>query len=84
VMPEPGNQYDPNAVAIFIGGEKVGYLSRGDALDYRLAMDALRKGGYEAGVCRGSIAGRGPGGDTKNLGVFLRLADPDELLAALS
>jgi hypothetical protein len=84
VVPEPGNQYDPNAVAIFTGSDKVGYLSRGDALDYRLAMDALRNGGYDAGVCRGSIAGRGPSGDTKNLGVFLCLADPDELLAAVS
>jgi hypothetical protein len=84
VVPEPGNHYDPNAVAVFIGSEKVGYLSRGAALDYRLGMDALRNGGYDAGVCRGSIAGRGPGGDTKNLGVFLRLANPDELLAALS
>jgi hypothetical protein len=84
VVPEHGNQHDPNAVAVFIDSEKVGYLSRSDALDYRPAMDALRNGGYDAGICRGSIAGRGPGSDTKNLGVFLHLANPDEVLAALS
>jgi hypothetical protein len=81
VVPEPDNEYDANAVAIFIGGEKVGYLSRGDALDYRSAMDALRERGYDAGICHGWIAGRGPDGDTKNLGVFLCLADSEELLA---
>ena len=84
VVPEPTNPYDSNAVAIYIEGQKVGYLSRGDALDYQPAMDALRHAGYKAGVCRGSIAGRGPGSDTKNLGVFLYLADPDKLLVALS
>ncbi|MEA2221996.1 MAG: hypothetical protein QOH83_372 [Solirubrobacteraceae bacterium] len=84
VVPEPSNPYDPNAVAIFIGGQKVGYLSRGDALDYQPAMEALLHAGYNAGVCRGSIAGRGPGSETKNLGVFLYLADPDKLLVALS
>lgn len=84
VVPEPGNQYDANAVAIFIGGEKVGYLSRGDALDYQPAFNALRAAGYDAGVCRGCIAGRGPGSETKNLGVFLYLAEPQTLLDALS
>jgi hypothetical protein len=83
VVPEPGNEHDPNAVAIFIGGEKVGYLSRGDALDYQPAIKALRAAGYEAGVCRGCIAGRGPGGETMNLGVFLYLAGPNELRDAL-
>lgn len=83
-MPEPGNEHDPNAVAIFIDGEKVGYLSRGDALDYQPAMRALRTAGYSAGVCSGCIAGRGPGSETKNLGVFLYMAAPNELLDALS
>ena len=84
IVPEPGNEYDANAVAIFIDGEKVGYLSRGDAIDYLPAMNALRGAGYDAGVCKGCIAGRGPGSETKNLGVFLYLAGPDELLDALS
>jgi hypothetical protein len=84
LVPEPGNPHDSNAVSIYIDGEKVGYLSRGDAIDYRPAMDALRAAGYNAGVCSGVIAGRGPGGETMNLGVFLYLAAPDELLDALS
>ncbi len=71
LVPEPGNEFDANAVGVFIDGEKVGYLSRGDAFDYRAAMEALRAAGYDAGVCRGCIAGRGPGSETENLGVFL-------------
>ncbi|MGH2941915.1 MAG: HIRAN domain-containing protein [Solirubrobacteraceae bacterium] len=84
LVPEPENRYDPNAVAVYIGGEKVGYLSRRDALDYQPAMQALRAAGYQAGVCRGCIAGQGPGSEKLNLGVYLYLAGPEELLDALS
>lgn len=35
LVPEPQNQYDPNAVAVLVGGLKVGYLSREDAALYQ-------------------------------------------------
>ena len=38
LVPDPANPYDENAVAVVIRGEKVGHLSRDDALAYRLAL----------------------------------------------
>jgi len=35
LMPEPGNQKDPAAIAVFIEGRMVGYLSRKEARAYR-------------------------------------------------
>jgi hypothetical protein len=84
LVAEPDNPYDPNAIMVVIGGMKVGYLSRGDALDYQPAMQQLQALGYDAGACGAMICGRGPGSETSNLGVFLHLADPDELLEHLA
>lgn len=72
LVPEPTNEYDPNAVAVQIEGQLVGYLSRGDARDYRPLVSRLAGEG-RVGVCSARIAGRGPGSETSNLGVFLKM-----------
>jgi hypothetical protein len=78
-MPVPSNPYDANAVMVQVDGLHVGYLSRGDAIDYgpavRLLMEERR-----VIVCDARIAGRGPGNETSNLGIFLQLPTPDAAL----
>ncbi len=71
LIPEPENDYDPNAVRVEIDGHKVGYLPRdlAPAWGPRLAELATRK---RVGACEATIVG---GADTA-LGVFLRLPDP--------
>jgi hypothetical protein len=57
-----------------VDAKLVGYLSRGDAVSYQaLISEAMPR----LIACDARIAGRGPGGDTSNLGVFLRLPRPD-------
>jgi hypothetical protein len=80
LVPEPTNEYDPNAVAVQVDGERVGYLSRGDALDYGPAVQEFAARGKVI-VCNARICGRGPGSDTANLGIFLHMPDPDAALA---
>lgn len=65
---EPDNPFDPRAVAVYIEGSKVGYLSRGDALDYGPFIERAAPTLLTFGA---NIAGRGPGAATANLGVFL-------------
>jgi hypothetical protein len=71
LIPEPENEYDPNAVRVEIGGHKVGYLPRdlAPAWGPRLAELASRK---RVGGCEATIVGDA---DTA-LGVFLRLPPP--------
>ena len=73
LIPEPENEYDPNAVRVEIDGLKVGYLPRdlAPAWGPRLAELASRR---RVGGCDATIVG---GADTA-LGVFLRLPDPDD------
>lgn len=52
LTPEPNNQYDANAVAVLIDGEKVGYLSRPDAKRYRKQFGSDRKS-CPATICGG-------------------------------
>jgi hypothetical protein len=74
LVPEPSNPHDSNAVMVQVDAHLVGYLSRGDAVNYRsLIADALPR----FIQCEARIAGRGPGGETSNLGVFLRLPPSD-------
>ena len=74
LVPQPTNPHDSNAVMVQVGAKLVGYLSRGDAVNYQvLIQEALPR----VIQCEARIAGRGPGGDTSNLGVFLRLPPPD-------
>jgi hypothetical protein len=74
LVPEPSNPHDPNAIMVQVDARLVGYLSRYDAVSY----SALIQGAMPRLIqCQARIAGRGPGADTSNLGVFLRLPPPD-------
>jgi len=82
LIPEPENEYDPNAVRVEIDGSKVGYLPRdlAPAWGPRLAELGSRK---RVGGCEATVVGPADG----TLGVFLRLPDPhgeaDELARRL-
>jgi hypothetical protein len=82
LVPEPSNPYDSNAVKVTVGGQLVGYLSRSDAIAYADLIALAHELGAHPG-CRALICGRGEGSETKNLGVFLDLAPPDQALADL-
>jgi hypothetical protein len=77
---EPENPHDPNAVRIEVEGHLVGHLSRADALAYRATLQAAAAAG-RAVACPAWIAGRGTGGETVNLGIFLHLPSPGAALA---
>lgn len=74
---EPDNPYDGNAVAIYVGSEKVGYLGRNVAAPYQaLLLDLHRRDAYAwcaASICGGWDNG---GGDTGHFGITLDLAPP--------
>jgi hypothetical protein len=74
-VPEPDNPHDPNAIALHIDGQLVGYLSRDDNKRW-LDVIAGHRIGAEA-----MIAGRG---GTTGLGVFLRLPTPTEARAQIA
>jgi hypothetical protein len=61
LVPEPQNQYDPNAVAVQIGGQHVGYLPRDLALRFSAAIRSLSSDGKPVG-CKAEIRGSGPYG----------------------
>ena len=69
LVPEGDNQYDANAVAVWIRGEHVGYLSREDAQTYRPGVDKLAAHG-PLGLSA-TIAGGGYDHQVAILGVFL-------------
>jgi hypothetical protein len=69
---EPNNPYDANAVAVWIQGLKVGYLSREDAQRYRPGLLALEQEHGKPIALGGVIAGGGMRADGPGrLGVFL-------------
>jgi len=69
---EPDNPYDANAVAVWIQGLKVGYLSREDARRYRPGLLALEQQHGKLIALAGAIAGGGMRADGPGrLGVFL-------------
>ena len=74
LFPEEDNQYDANAISVWIQGKKVGHLSREDAAAMRAGLLDLqtRVGGYVA--VPGQIIAGGPVG---TLGVFLRFNPAD-------
>ena len=77
LVPEPTNEYDPNAVYIEIAGKMVGYLSRDDAVEYKAAVQRFQVDG-KAIMCEARIAGRAKGDrDTANVGVWLFLPTAD-------
>ena len=77
LVPEPTNPYDANAVRVEIQGQTVGYLSRGDAAGYSPHLRQLAARQHRV-CCDAVIAGRGPGSDTKNMGVFLHIPPPEQ------
>ena len=76
LIPEPSNPHDPNAVMVHIDAHLVGYLPRDEAVAYGPTLKELGERG-RTGLCEARIAGRGGDSGTSNLGVFLRLPDPD-------
>lgn len=73
LVAEADNPYDPYAVSLWVGGLKVGYLSRGDAERYRPGLLALQRTHGRPVALAGVIAGGGMREDGPGrLGVFLR------------
>jgi HIRAN domain len=87
---EPDNPYDRNAVAVYIDGGIVGYLSRDDAKEYGRLIDQMWANFACHAVCRARITGGwrrfGSDGatvvDEGHFGVKLALAAPEDLLGA--
>jgi hypothetical protein len=72
LVAEPDNPFDANAVAVWIQGLKVGYLSRDDAQGYRPGLLALEQQHGKPIALAGVIAGGGMRADGPGrLGVFL-------------
>ncbi|HEY3544586.1 MAG TPA: hypothetical protein VGK17_00680 [Propionicimonas sp.] len=83
LLPEPGNQYDPNAVAVALwaGGSWTlsGYLSRADAVRYQPLFRHLGRDGSAPGIaCDAAVVREGLG-----RGVVLHLGSPGECIAEL-
>lgn len=74
LRPEPDNPYDAGAVGVYIGGLKVGHLSREDARTYRSLIDEVIAAQGIASCCaqiRGGI--RQSDGSTSYFGIRLYL-----------
>ena len=80
LVPEPTNPHDPNAVMVWVDGNRVAYLSRSDALAYGPTVRAASRSGHLI-ACAARISGRGESARTANLGIFLLLALPPEALS---
>lgn len=78
LVPEPENEYDPNAISVWIGGLKVGHLSRTDAPRFLPGLYAMsQREGAPVGMY-GAVIGGGQRDDgLGRLGVFLRY-DPTD------
>lgn len=78
LVPEPDNPHDPNAISAWIGGGKVGYISRENAEHLLPGIYAMsQREGLPVGMI-GVIAGGGQRGDALgSLGVFLNY-DPED------
>lgn len=74
LVPEPNNKYDPNAIAVKVGGQTVGYLSREYAVSFSIA---IAEQGYAqhgiSGVKAWLHGGWKRPGDEGNYGVTLRV-----------
>jgi hypothetical protein len=54
LIPEPDNPYDSDAVAVYIGREQAGYLSRGVAPEF---LEALEHAGFGRAACEAVVVG---------------------------
>jgi hypothetical protein len=69
LMPEPDNEYDSYAVAVMVGGLKVGYLSRDDAESYQPSVMRLQSEHGQPIALMGRIFGGEP--DKPSYGIWL-------------
>ena len=78
---EPDNEFDPNAVGVLVDGQKVGHLSRQDAITYAPVLKVVTEAGKRP-LARGFIRGgwKRPDGDEGSYGIELELSDVDVLL----
>jgi predicted Zn-ribbon and HTH transcriptional regulator len=82
---EPDNPHDANAVSGWVGGLKVGYLSREDAQRYQPGLLALQRRYGQPIALPGVIVGGGMRSDGPGmLGVFLRHNPADFGLRAMA
>lgn len=75
LVPEPGNRDDPNAVAVTVDDELVGYLPPEAARAWQpVLLRAWAEG--RCVTCVGNISGGGPG---RSYGIFLTVCEPREI-----
>lgn len=76
LVPEPDNPHDPHAIAVYVDGHLVGYLSREENKRWRDVFS------HPSGVrCEALLASRA---GTGTIGVFLRLPTPTEARAQIA
>jgi hypothetical protein len=49
---EPGNEYDPNAIAVWVGDRQIGHINRDDAADLAPLIDRVEAAGWRASCTR--------------------------------
>ncbi len=81
LVPELENPYDSNAIAVYSPEGKLGYFSRGTAIDYRQLFAEVARLGYHGAACEAYLTGGTT--DKPSFGVVLHLADADSCLAEL-
>lgn len=81
LVAEPTNRYDPNAIAVQLAGQTVGYLAREDAVRYRPVMDWCRAQGFVP-CARADVRGgwRKDDGSSADFGITLYVASPEKIL----
>lgn len=86
LVPEPNNQWDPNAVGVYLdegaggGFVKVGHLSKDVAVLYKQTGDMLWKKNYWGAVKATIVGGWERGNDKGHFGISLDLGSPPDCL----
>lgn len=70
---EPKNEYDPNAIAVYIKGFKVGYIGRQEAGQYAAYVEQINAAGAGAACHAHLTGGWKRGNDEGSIGVVLDL-----------
>lgn len=83
LIPEDDNPKDKNAVAVYLDGNQVGYLSKDEALRYRPALAAAAAKGYLVAGDARIYAYPPERARTPNAGVSLYLPPPEEVIEGL-